>query len=1382
MAIVYPAVGFTQIGDYKKYSDISSFYDFDIHQDIKYGVGKTNYQKLNESGSYDLITQVDLELDLFVPNTPVNQGKRAVVIMIPASGRGGCRDGVRYLENGSIDAANGCDKKTLLSGSRVTQEGINYNHINNSIASQYAKRGFIVASVNTRYNYQHTQFSQNGSNRWYLSEDGTDDGTNPPKLLNLVSAHLEYMVVDLKRVMRWLTVNANTYNIDPNYIFITGSSGAAKMAGLTAITNERQLIVDDPANINVAFETANNNWDARNSTPGIKGVILRKGDTNGTYNLRLMDNMSANTDSFMLWTGTADKSILHGMSEVIEEKCEVLGSCSSQLFSLANKTHSTASSATFLHPKSGNQNSTTHSYDFMVNAIHRDSENLPVINISQSNVSFNESVGNAQIRINRTGDASDAITFTVTADQMREVTRENASSGTFDLITRYVAKSSNSDGLVMYDESTGYAYEDAYGGNLRKSSDRVVRHTSGKGEGEYTEISSADNEYHNIDFTGKTQVLRMEAGQTSINFNVAIENDDLHEQNECFKVRILNAYGAKIGNSVETITIRDDENTNPSSDAVCSNSSFNENSENTPVINFANAIKNVTEGDSTNLTIFSDRTVSEDISIEYKTTQGDATTADFQWVNKVAVIPAGQNLITIPIQTREDTIVESNEKFSVDLLSITGGDADIGSVSTTVLTIIDDDIEPVISISPANKTVNEGNAVTFNVSSDLLLSEDIDFEYQTKTGSAGVNDFVWKKETKTIFAGTSSISISIDTVEDFLVEGIEKFTVDLNQIIDGSASIGSADSSQVSIIDDDSLPKITIGPSQQSLNEGSTAVLTIRSDRNVNENISIEYQTKQGEATIDDFNWVRRSVQIPAGQSSVEIEIDTFDDLIVEADEVFTVELREIKAGNAQIGSADSSSINIVDNDVISNISFSSNATSVSEGEDVILTIESDRTVSEGISIEYQTRVDSATSSDFEWQLRTAVIPIGETSVNIVVKTKEDQIAEQNESFTVTLNNVTGQALLSSPKTVRVTIIDDDAVSNIPELSIAPTARSVNEGSTVNITVSANKTVSTDIEFEYQTKVITATTNDFEWVKATAVIPAGSKVVNIPIRTIDDSAVEDNETFKVDINRIINGSAILKTTSSIITILDDDSISVIGISPLIRSVSEGNTISLTISTHNPVSKDVVVEYQTRVISATTQDFKWIRSEATIREGSRSVGISIATTEDNSVEDDEVFEVVLNEIVSGEAELGLSQTSVVTILDDETQPTIEFSRSTYVVEEGLSTQLTVIADRETQNNVTIEYQTRVATATTDDFVWEINAITIPKGGTSASIIVSTLSDEENDSGEYFTVRLNKVTSGWAALGSNKTTKVVIEDDLCQMFIIPTKTNKTITFCL
>ena len=1043
-----------QIGDYEKNADIrnSDLFRVDVLQDLQYGVGKTDYQRLNASGTYDRITEKNLELDLYLPDTPVSIGKRAVIILIASGGRSGCRNAREILlPNGNIDLANGCSQETIVRGGRVDQEGLNFNHLNNNRAIDYAERGLVVASLVTRYRYEHPDLDENGSNRWFRTSDGRPTGNNPSRLLTNLSAHLEFLVTDIKRSVRWLTANADQYNIDPNYIFIDGGSGGAKMASVAAVTNQTQLIVDDPSDIDVAFERQHNNWDIRNSTPGLKGAILRSGDLNGLFHMDLMETMDENTDAFMLWTGTADASIVHGLSEVVEDKCKTLGTCATQLYSLPNRTHGNTGNSTFPHTITNDTTSPNHIYDFIVGTIFRDSLNQPVVSISQDQTRFSESTGRAQIRIERSGNTAPEIQVTVSADQMREVMDENGDGGTFDLLTRFVAKSSNSDGLLTYDESTGYAYEDAFGGDRRPSRDRNLRHTGGRGDGEFTEISSGDDEYHDIDFTGRTQTITIPSGQTSVTFTVDIRDDGLSEDNECFKVRLLNAYGADIGNSMEVITILDDDRANPQTNAVCANPDFdgvasnsnnNTNNNNTPTTAPQPALRiiptttSVNEGSNITLTVLSDIDVPEAITVEYQTIAGAATSVsgDYTFARNTVVVPAGRDRVNFTVQTRADNLVEGDERFSVRLNEITRGNARITSNDTSNITIIDNTREPSIRITPITANVNEGSSIQLSVRSDQIVSENISIEYQTVSGvaSSANGDFNFLRTTAVIPAGSDRVNINIPTRDDSIDEPNERFSVRLNEVTRGNARITSTDTATLTIIDnDDAEPTVSLSRDTRRVTEGGMFNITLGVDRVSNEDISVRYQTMRGTARQFDFIERGRIAVIPAGESGIDLTVETIQDNINEDDETFTLLLNEVVDGDAELGSLDSTLVTIVDDEgraapVL--VSFErENDKPIEEGMSFRLTIVADRNVSEDTPVRYTTRRGTAREFDYIERRRLAIIPAGRDSVDITIETLDDTHVERPEEFRVELVEAEADnAEIGFNDQVQVIIFDND--------------------------------------------------------------------------------------------------------------------------------------------------------------------------------------------------------------------------------------------------------------------------------------------------------------------------------------------------------------------
>ena len=1035
-------------------------YTVDKIEDIRYGVGATNYfvydgnGSTNDRSNYNLVTRQNLTLDLYEPQTGNNSGRRAVLILVPGSGRDGCR------------TQGACDVDTVVqnglatsSAHYVSSEGDNYNELDdrNNRAANYARTGLVVISPITRYRYQNRREDISGERRW--------EGSNGEDLFNGSSAHLEPLIVDLKRVVRWLSHpdQVARYNIDPQNIFITGSSGGAKMSSLATMTPTNTFLTDDPAQLNSShpdyqFEVNNNNILV--PQVAIRGSIQVASDMNGTRHLNLMDS---NTGDFMFWHSSQDNSIYHGMDEAIEEKCEYVG-CKTQFYSLPGVVHGMTGAARALHTTNNQEAGITgHAYDFIVNHLETDSgDNRPEISISRSTNSFHEDVGTARIEILLDRPASQAIRFTAASDQMREVTLENGVGGRYAFIEQYVANDANSNGPVMYDQSTGVAFEDE--GNLPGFLRNRTVHTSGPGQGNPVLIPQ-NSDYFFSDFVGTRQVITIPAGQTRAFFNVNIVNDTLSEDNECFKVRILNANEAKMSNTVETITILDDDNPNASSSPVCGN--FVLDGSNTPSvptqtppptptptptpppptaptagISVVSMFVNEGSGQA-NLVVQSDRTVTEDVTLTYRTfgDTASSSTGDFEFTQGQATIRSGRNQVTVRIDINDDNLPENSERFFVDLQDVIAGNAEIDS-ARGIVTIIDNDDSsaPMPILSVRSIFVGEGSdEANLLVESDQVLTQPVTVSYRTFGGTASVSagDFEFAQGQVTINANRRQATISVPILDDNLSEDNEEFVLELQAVTAGNALISNTRAT-VTIVDDDEDVSAAPVLSIRSIfvNEGSgTANLIVQSDKVVSQAVTVSYRTFGGTASSSagDFEFTQGEATIRAGRDQTTITIPVLDDNISESREEFSVGLQGVTAGDAEFNNT-LASVTIVDNDGTATSSntvprLTSRSIFVNEGSgQANIVLESDRAVPDDVVVRFRTTVGTAQSSagDYIFLSGEATIREGNDRVTVRINILDDARVEEQENFFLTLTDViNGNAILVN-RNVSITIVDND--------------------------------------------------------------------------------------------------------------------------------------------------------------------------------------------------------------------------------------------------------------------------------------------------------------------------------------------------------------------
>lgn len=167
----------------------------------------------------------------------------------------------------------------------------------------------------------------------------------------------------------------------------------------------------------------------------------------------------------------------------------------------------------------------------------------------------------------------------------------------------------------------------------------------------------------------------------------------------------------------------------------------------------------------------------------------------------------GETSKTITVAIIDDQQVEATEKFGVNLYNV-GGGAELGTVSYTEVSIIDNDLASRIQFDATSYSVNEGGGtatVRVTRTGGTAGSASVDFTTVNRNqgGYATVGqDYVGQFTRLTFAPGETSKAVSVAIIDDRLVEGSEKLGVVLLNISSGS-QLGNAQLAEITIVDND---------------------------------------------------------------------------------------------------------------------------------------------------------------------------------------------------------------------------------------------------------------------------------------------------------------------------------------------------------------------------------------------------------------------------------------------------------------------------------------------------------------------------------------------------------------------------------------------------
>jgi hypothetical protein len=862
-----------------------------------------------------------------------------------------------------------------------------------------------------------------------------------------------------------------------------------------------------------------------------------------------------------------------------------------------------------------------------------------------------------------------------------------------------------------------------------------------------------------------TTGLTIPAGTKSATFAVTVNGDTAAEGDEHFFVNLSNAQGATIVDNQAIGMIANDDNAGGSPTLSIANASVSEGNSGTKQLDFTVSLSAPAAG-----------TVTYSIA----TADGSAT-AGSDYVASSLIgqsIPAGTTSKAFSITINGDTNAESDEFFRVNLSNVSG--AALGTNESEVTILNDDGATPTLSVNDV--AVVEGNSgtkiATFTVTLSVPQSGPVFFDVATAdlTAQAG-SDYVAKALTGVrIAAGATSKTFTVTVNGDTSVEYGELFFVNLANPV--GAVIGDGQGVGTIANDDEAVtPTLSIG--DVSVSEGNSgtklATFTVSLSAAATGEVSYDIATTDGSAeSINDFVAAALSNQsIPVGQTSKAFSVTINGDTEVEADETFLVAVTNVFGATV----ADSTATGTITNDDSAGVpALSIGDVSISEGNSGTKT--ANFTVSLSAPAAANVFFDVATSDgtasgnvDYMASFPTGVmIAAGQSSTTVPITINGDTTVEPNETFNVTVSNVSNATVADG--TATGTITNDDTAGG-PTLSIADLSITEGNGTSkqATFTVSLSAAASTAVTYNVATANGTAVAPSDYVAKALngQSIPAGSLSKSFTVNIKGGTVSEPDETFTVNLTNV--AGATLADGQAVGIILNDDAAVTPTLSIADASVSEGNsgTKTLTFTVSLSPAAAATVSYNIATSNGTaTAGSDYVAASLvgqTIAAGGTSKTFAVTLNGDTTTESDETFTVTLSNVVG--ASLG-DGTATGTITNDDGGgggPTLSIGDVSLAEGNGFSKQMTFTVTLSAPATGPVTYSIATANGTavapSDYTTKSLTGQSIAAGTTSKVFTVVIKGGTVVEPDETFTVNVSAVTG--ATLADGQATGTIVNDD-------------------
>ena len=510
------------------------------------------------------------------------------------------------------------------------------------------------------------------------------------------------------------------------------------------------------------------------------------------------------------------------------------------------------------------------------------------------------------------------------------------------------------------------------------------------------------------DYTPAAGALIFAPGQIEQIITIPILPDDLDEADERFAVLLMAVHlpeGVNLGAVEAMIIITDDDDP--------------------PVLSVMD--DTVVEGEVAEFVVSLDRASARQVTVAYAT--GDDTAQaveDYTAVsNATLTFAAGYTEQTVSVTTKEDARNEDREAFTVTLSDPSNATLAAGATTATG-TITDDDAPSELSITGA--AVSEGEAAEFVVKLSPASGRRVTVAYATSDGTArALEDFAAVSSAVLTFeAGDTEQTIRITTQQDTRNEDQEAFTVRLSRPSNATLAAG-ATTATATIADDDHPPVLSIAGA--TVSEGETAEFVVTLNPASGKPVTVAWRTDDGTARArEDYMAVSSTtLTFDAGDTEQTISISTTQDIRNEDQEAFTVTLSNSSNATLAAG-ATTATGTIADDDALPVLSIA--GTTVSEGETAEFVVTLSPASGKPVTVAWRTDDGTARAREDYMAVSSMTLTFdgGDTEQTISIATTQDTRNEDQEAFTVTLNNPSNATLARHAATATGAITDDDEI------------------------------------------------------------------------------------------------------------------------------------------------------------------------------------------------------------------------------------------------------------------------------------------------------------------------------------------------------------------
>lgn len=583
-------------------------------------------------------------------------------------------------------------------------------------------------------------------------------------------------------------------------------------------------------------------------------------------------------------------------------------------------------------------------------------------------------------------------------------------------------------------------------------------------------------------------------------------------------------------------------------------------------------------------------------------------------------------------------------------------------------------------------------------------------------------------------AGQAIAELKILGGSDNIYEPNETLVLSIVQSSEGIYDVKQNAQHIVTIVNDEPTPEIRFSQTSSTVVEGNVKSIPLELSGESSMDSKVILGIFSASATAADHDFSSQVFTIPAGQTSASLDITAINDAFNELDETLAISI-SASTGTSEPSSNNIHTLTITESLATPSFEFAQASASVAEGGSLSIQVDFTGSFDQDITLPYTISGLYKNGTDYTIDSNYITLPMGSSSANIELQTKDDDIYEENEIITFTLQDQSF-GIASGQTTTSVTIVDNDSV---PQAQFATTTYYSREDSVFYLPVRLSNPAEDEIVVTYTVDGSSTLSAGSDYLIAGSSggsgsirIPAGKDFANIPIRFFEDSVFEGEETLNLSLgsasftNYAATPSVGASNQTSIV-VRETQDLPQLNFTLLEQDAYEGDA-SVSISVELDQASDIDLDFSISLSSASASegdDFTMPVMDHTIPAGSSTYTFSMSLADDATDEPDETISFSLVQPPS--MELGDKKTQQIRIIDDDDKSVASISANGNVTEGGQQSFI-ISLDKASDFDIEIPIAFSSTSAVLDvDFTASAKTATIAAGSTNAMIVIEAIDD-------------------------------------------------------